>query len=167
MNYPIELRLLALDIASVTGWAIVASGVLTSGSQDFRRGKHTHPGAPHAMFANWLRDSLRYVKPTHVVYEGSAGFFKSQTAVQICVGMRGVCLSECAKAGIPVVEYAATAVKKNFTGSGRSEKPAMMTEFRRRFPTEPITDANQIDAVALMLTHLHAVGIEDLQLLTA
>ncbi len=165
MNYPTELRLLALDIASVTGFAILREGGLSSGSRDFRRGTAVHPGTPHAYFSNWIRTTISEVKPTHVIYEGSAGFFKSQAAVQICVGMRGVMLAECAKAGIPVVEYAAMTVKKSFTGSGKSDKVAMIREFLRRYPETVLADSNEADAVAIMLTHLQAIGIEDLQLL--
>lgn len=162
--YPQSLRLLSLDIASVTGFATLLEGDIKSGSRDFRRGKLVHPGAPHAFFSNWIRETLGENTFDLVIYE-DAGFFKSADAVQVCVGMRGCLLAEAAKRGIPVASYAPSSVKLFWAGSGRADKFAMMAATRKRLPGVDFADNNAADAIALMHLHLSKVGIESLELL--
>lgn len=156
---PTNLRALALDMASITGWAVLASGVLTSGSRDFRRHAgnksrgRDHIGASHAMFSNWLDEMCVAPRFDHVIYE-DAGFFKSAAAVQICVGLRGVLLAKCAKLDIPIFCYAPASVKKFFTSNGRAEKSEMMAVCRKRWPDLILSDENEADALALMTLHL-------------
>lgn len=164
MNYPSDLRLLALDMATRCGFATLTGGVLTSGSQSFARGARSHPGTPHGLFDNWLRGALQQHKPDLVIYE-SAGFFRSGDAVQICVGMRGVMLAQTAKLGIPVVDYSPTSVKLFWAGGGRAEKSEIMAATRRRCPQIRFADDNESDAIALLHLHLSKIGVEELQLL--
>lgn len=152
-------RILALDMASTLGWALSASGIVDSGSQDFHRKPPTklrpaqHVGESHAMFYRWLSGKLSDDKPTLIVYEG-AGYFKSAAAAQLCIGFRGIMLMQSARLGIPVVSYAPKEVKKWWCGNGNADKPMMMAETRRRCPDLDLTDDNQSDAVALLHLHL-------------
>lgn len=166
MTYPPNFRALALDMASIVGWSQLSAGLLTSGSQDFRRGKLTHPGAPHGLFDNWLREKLREASPEIVIYE-QAGFFKSADAVQICVGFRGVLLAQTAKLGIPVVGYSPTSVKLFWCGSGRGDKGDMMAATRRRLPAVKFCDHNEVDSLGLMHFHLSKIGHESLELIAS
>jgi len=163
MIYPATTRLLALDMDTVTGWAILASGVVTSGSQDFSRHRGNksrqpdHIGTCHAQFDNWL--TAQFVGPKYdaVVYE-DAGFFKSDAAVQICVGFRGLLLAHTAKRGLPVFAYAPSSVKKFWAKSGAADKDTMRAALVLNLPDyvpEPVDD-NEIDALALLHLHLHS-----------
>lgn len=170
MTYPANLSVLALDIATVTGWCRLSQGVLTSGSRDFRRSLHgagsrgpDHVGASHAMFLNWLDG----VCPDQFVYE-DAGFFKSAAAVQICVGFRGILLAHAARLNVPVFSYAPMTIKKFWTGKGTAQKDDMMRVSRQRFPDLTVCDNNEADAIALLHLHLaRTQGIESDVLLTA
>lgn len=37
IEIPTDMKVLSLDLATCTGWAMLANGVLTSGSEDFHR----------------------------------------------------------------------------------------------------------------------------------
>lgn len=159
MTYPTQLHLLALDMATTCGYARLASGVVTSGSQCFERHKGNksrgpdHVGASHAMFDNWLTEQLRGPKIDGVIYE-QAGHFKSAAAVQICVGFRGVLLAKCAKHNLPMFSYSPSALKKFFTGNGRADKDMMLRAAQLKFPHESWVDDNCVDAFALLHMHL-------------
>jgi crossover junction endodeoxyribonuclease RuvC len=70
---------------------------------------------------------------------------------------RGVALLVCARAGVPVHEYAPALVKRSVVGSGRAEKSqvAQMVRVVLRLDGPPPADA--ADALALALTHLQRV----------
>lgn len=153
-------RVLSLDLATTTGWALSASGIIDSGSQNFQRLPPTktraaqHVGESHAMLYRWLSGKLSDDKPTLIVYEG-AGYFKSAAAAQLCIGFRGIMLMQAARLGIPMVSYAPKEVKKFWVGNGNADKPMMMAETRRRCPDLDLTDDNESDAIALL--HLHLI----------
>lgn len=151
-------RVLALDLATTTGWAVDASGIVTSGSQCFRRfegarlRRAQHIGEPFASFHRWLAEKIRTDKPDVIVYE-EAGFFKSVTAVRIAYGLRGILYAQAAARALPVTGYAPAAVKKHWTGKGNAQKPAMIAAARRRHPEIDLTDDNEADALALLSLH--------------
>jgi crossover junction endodeoxyribonuclease RuvC len=68
---------------------------------------------------------------------------------------RGVALAAVARAGLPVFEYAPTAVKRAFTGSGRAEKAQMIRAARTLFGAPPRL-ADEADALAVAVCHLAA-----------
>lgn len=165
MKYPTTLRILALDLATITGHATLASGIVTSGSQSFARHhgnksrQPDHIGVSHAMFSNWLAEQLSGPRLDHVVYE-DAGFFKSAAAVQICVGFRGILLAQTARASIPVFAYAPSSVKKFWAKSGAADKDQMAAATFINLPhyePQPV-DANEHDALALLHLHLHSLN---------
>jgi crossover junction endodeoxyribonuclease RuvC len=66
---------------------------------------------------------------------------------------RGVALAAAARAGLPVHEYAPSAVKLAFTGSGRADKDQMLrTAFALLGVTAALSD--EADAIALAVCHL-------------
>ena len=162
MIYPTNLRVLALDIASATGWAVLGGGRITSGVVHFirRHGMKTkpdeHPGIVHLRFLQWLRPMLTDTKPDVVVYE-RAGHFKSVAAAEICHGFRSILMANCAYSNIKVVPYRPTEVKKFATGTGNADKKKMMAEASKRWPDVPFMTHDEADAYFLL--HLHLSNI--------
>jgi crossover junction endodeoxyribonuclease RuvC len=68
---------------------------------------------------------------------------------------RGVALLAPALAGIPVSEYAATAVKLSVVGTGRAEKEQVQMMVRRLLPGSVIKRADAADALAVAICHAH------------
>lgn len=66
---------------------------------------------------------------------------------------RGVALAVAARAGLPVHEYAPSAVKLAFTGSGRAGKDQMVRTARALLGVAPAL-SDEADAIALAVCHL-------------
>ena len=68
---------------------------------------------------------------------------------------RGVALLAPALIGIPVLEYAATAVKRAVVGNGAAEKQQVQMMVRRLLPGAAISRADAADALAVAICHAH------------
>ena len=66
---------------------------------------------------------------------------------------RGVALAAAARAGLPVFEYAPSAVKLAFTGSGRASKEQMLRSARMLLGSSASL-SDEADAIALAVCHL-------------
>lgn len=152
-------RLLALDLATVTGWAVQASGVTTSGSQSFARyggcksKPADHTGASFAMFRRWLHETIRTDKPEVIVYEEVMRWMSASSA-HAFGGFRALMLEAACIHSLPCVGYKPKQVKKFWTGNGNADKDVMVAETRRRFPDLDLTDDNEADATAILHLHL-------------
>lgn len=155
-------RVLALDIATTTGWATIANGVITSGSQDFHRRAATkkrmeeHSGQSFASFRRWLHAKVIDDKPCAIVYEEVMRWAGAKAAHAFC-GYRGLMLEAGTIFSLPCYPYSVGTVKKTWTGSGNAKKPQMMAECLRRFPGLDLTDENEADALAILHLHLSTV----------
>lgn len=156
IRYPqseIGSRVLALDLATTTGWALHASGVLTSGSQCFARytGSKSRPaehvGEPFAKFGRWVRERIREDKPAVIVYE-EVRRWSGFSAAHCFGGFRGMLFAQAAIAGVRLVGYSPSEVKKFWTGKGNAKKPEMIAATLFRTGIEAVDD-NESDAVAL------------------
>lgn len=144
------MKVLALDLATTTGFALLANGIVTHGAQAFPRiHDQEHPGLRYLRFQRWLRDRIGEDKPKAIVVE-SAGHFRSLPAQSICVGFRGILLSTSSYYDIPLHEVTNSRLKKWATGKGRADKEEMLKAARRRWPLERFKDDNACDAFLLL-----------------
>ena len=159
MTHPnTSARVLALDLATTTGFALIGPGIITSGSQYF--GTKVKKGQPHppaglqfAQFENWLKNHLRDDKPLEIAYEEVFRWMSSSAAHVFC-GLRAIMLKEALRAGIPCFAYSPTTIKKYWALTGNANKNLMVATTIARFPNDDFTDDNQCDAVALLHLHL-------------
>ena len=68
---------------------------------------------------------------------------------------RGVCLLACARAGMPVAEYAARLVKKAVVGTGAAEKGQVQAMLKILLPGVKPAGADAADALAIAICHAH------------
>jgi crossover junction endodeoxyribonuclease RuvC len=68
---------------------------------------------------------------------------------------RGAVLLAPARAGIPVAEYAANAVKKAVVGVGHAEKDQVQMMVQRLLPGITLAGADAADALAVAICHAH------------
>ncbi len=118
---------------------------------------HTDEKAAIAVRLVAIESALMSVLGAHAPHEASveALFFAKDPQAAAKLGhARGVALLVCARAGLPVYEYAPALVKRAVVGSGRAEKSqvAQMVRVVLRLSGAPPADA--ADALALALTHL-------------
>jgi crossover junction endodeoxyribonuclease RuvC len=66
---------------------------------------------------------------------------------------RGVALASCARAGLPVAEYAPATIKKALVGNGQAEKDQVAFMVRRLLPTAGAVAADAADALACAICH--------------
>jgi Holliday junction resolvasome RuvABC endonuclease subunit len=152
------MKILALDLASTTGFALSANGVITHGAQKFGDPKLKDSpafpeGARFVRFQRWLRDRIATDKPDAIVYEEPMGNFKSAHARNVVVGLRGILLMTAAYYEIPTTGVAQTKLKKFATGKGNAKKADMIAAAARHWPDEVFADDNAADA--FLLLHLH------------
>lgn len=157
MTHPnTKVRVLSLDLAQTTGWALIANGIITSGSQCFagktKKGETQHAGNNFSRFDNWLRDRLCDDKPEAVCFEEVFRWMSSSAAHSFC-GFRAIMMLQCTRKGIPCFAYSPTTIKKYWTGNGAAKKELMMETTLMRFPDLDLTDSNEADAIAILHTH--------------
>jgi len=123
---------------------VLESGVLVPGER------------PVAERLGLLLDGLELLvgraRPDEVAVE--QGFSGASPRAALVLGQaRGVALAVAARAGLPVHEYAPSAVKLAFTGSGRAGKDQMMRTAQALLGVAA-TLSDEADAIALAVCHL-------------
>jgi Holliday junction resolvasome RuvABC endonuclease subunit len=150
------MNVLALDLGSATGYAIENDGQITIGTKKLRHDKGAS-GIRALDFYRWLNQTIQEYGIGQVYFErvyahsGTEaahlyGYFM-HTLAAVCEELHVKCT------GIPV-----GTIKKHATGNGRATKEEMM-DFARRRGFNPVDD-NAADALAILLTGLHALSFQ-------
>lgn len=109
---------------------------------------------------NGLSDLIAETNPDVVALETVFTNRNLQTAMSVGRAS-GVALLAAAQAGIPVFEYAPTAVKSAVTGDGSANKAQVQQMLTRLFSLEaPPKPADAADALAIALCHLRAAPLK-------
>lgn len=180
------MNILALDTATTTGWAVSASGVVTSGVFDCsirttptKKERADHPGLRFDKFSVMLHEKLYEDKIDLVVYEMVVGGRSAGgNTSMIQKGLEAFLYREAYRKGCPVWSFAAATIKKWATGSGvlTHESKAevvrrALAEFKdqdfiphRPTKSQPWTvDDNQCDALWILdlahRVHQHAASV--------
>ena len=145
------MKILALDIASKTGWRTETS----SGVWDFNKQKRGDSyGMRLIRFKSSVREIFDLEKIDIVVYERPAGMFKS--SIIVASEMIGVLIALCEERGIQYTAYSATEIKKFATGKGNAKKQDMIDSAIALGFTP--SDDNEADAI-----HLYNLAKKDLE----
>lgn len=145
------MRILALDCATLTGWATGVSerpcSFVEHGVQlfDLRRGES--PGLRFMRFRSWLYEVGDLFRPDLVVYE--LAHHRGGAATELAVGMTTRVQEFAADRRVEHASVHTATLKKHATGRGNAEKPAMIAAARARFGVEPMDD-NDADALLLL-----------------
>jgi crossover junction endodeoxyribonuclease RuvC len=101
-----------------------------------------------------VRDAISALKPSAVALEQLYSHYERPRTAILMGHARGVICLAAAEAGIEVVHYGATQIKKVLTGNGRAPKPQMQRaiQMELKLPTLP-EPADVADALAAALTH--------------
>jgi len=144
-------NLLALDLGTTMGWAVVRGGMLTSGVERFPQREHAHPGSRLQGFVAWL-DAMKRKHPgiDRIVYERAPlAAFRSEEAARVHAQLEGLLLAHCAEWDIVVEAIHPVTLKRLVTGSSKADKQMMLSAVRMQY--KGITDHNEADAVALVI----------------
>jgi hypothetical protein len=139
------MKILALDLATRTGWALRYSGRIESGMQDFSPRRGESPGMRYVLFRKWLYEISGGVNL--IVYEQN--FRRGGHATEVAAGFSTRVQEFCAEQQIEYTTVNAMTLKKWATGSGKSDKTAMIAEAGKLVGTLSLDD-NQADAILIL-----------------
>lgn len=156
MPTPNTKKLLALDLATQTGWARLANGVIDHGSEDFSRytgcksKPADHLGKSYLKLFLWLKVRIFEDKPDAIIYEEPAGRFKNRHAQYIAVGMRGILFMVAAHYNVKIIPYAPSKIKNWAAGHGFADKDMMKAAAIKLSNGDTFADDNAADAYLLL-----------------
>jgi len=136
--------ILALDLATATGWAC-SNG--DSGVQRFQLKRGDSPGMRFLRFSSWLHEILDLTSPALVVVEQA--HHRGGHATELAVGFSTRVQEQAARRGINFTSVHSATLKKHATGSGRANKQDMIDAARVILEREPLDD-NEADAVLIL-----------------
>lgn len=144
--------ILSLDLATQTGWAYKANGLISSGSEGFKLKKNDGPGMRFFKFRTWLRDQIESIKPQVVVYEEVMRWSSGAAAKCYC-GLLAIVQTECEAKEIPYEGVHVGTIKKFATKKGNATKEQMIKAALEQGFTPQ--DDNEADAIHLLLLRLN------------
>ena len=136
-------KILALDIATKTGWATNTS----SGTWELKPNRGESEGMRVVRFKAKVKEIITLEGIDLVVYERPAGMHKS--SIMVASEMVGVLKDLCEELKIDYAAYSASEIKKFATGKGNANKEAMVSAAVNHFSI-PIMDDNHADALWLL-----------------
>ena len=141
--------ILALDLGTTTGWAMLADGTITSGSQSFKPQRFEGGGMRFLKFKRWLSDmSYCGTYPLDAVYFEEVRRHAGVDAAHAYGGFMAHLTAWCEHHQIPYQGVPVGTIKLSWTGRGNANKEAMIAKARWR-GHDPIDD-NEADALALL-----------------
>lgn len=108
-----------------------------------------------AFLGSELDKLLAQYQPHAAAIEGIF-YAKNVKTMLILAHARGVVISRCAAACLPVYEYEPRRVKMAVTGWGAAEKPQMQEMVRKLLNLPELPQNDAADALAMAITHLHS-----------
>ena len=148
------MKILALDLASKTGWAANGEG-RRSGTMEFQLKRGESPGMRFLRCRAWLNEIKGLLGDFDVIVYEQA-HHRGGYATAVCVGLVTEVLAFAAGHGIETMPVHSATLKKYATGSGRASKEDMLAEAKKR-GWDPADD-NEADAILLLEYGLKELG---------
>jgi hypothetical protein len=153
------MNVLALDLATHCGWALRSGDRIESGVEDFSPRRGESPGMRYVMFRKWLERIGAGINI--IVYEQN--FRRGGHATEVAAGFSTRVQEFCAERKIEYTTVNAMTLKKWATGSGKSDKAAMIAAackiVSNKYVETVSLDDNQADAILILrYAELEIVG---------
>jgi Holliday junction resolvasome RuvABC endonuclease subunit len=142
-------KILALDIATKTGWRTETS----SGVWDLKPNRGESDGMRLVRFKSKVKELIQLEGITLISYERPAGMHKS--SIMVASEMVGVLKDLCIEKSIDLACYSATEIKKFATDKGNANKELMIAKAIELGFTPK--DDNEADAI-----HLYNLTVKDI-----
>ena len=141
--------IIALDLATTTGWASLSNDIVASGTISFKGSRFEGGGMRFLRFRKFLRELIETEKPETIYYEEVRRHL-STDAAHIHGGLLAILQSECEAQNIPYSGIPVGTIKKQATGKGNADKAAMVAAAKAKWPDQRIADDNQADALWIL-----------------
>ena len=162
-----NLPVLALDLSSKTGWALLdRNGRILSGVQEFSLTRGESKGMRFLRFRKWLKDILilgelgvQFSKeqPGLVIWEQA--HHRGSFATELCVGLVTDVMAEAALYELEHMSVHSATLKKFATGKGKAGKDEMVLKAKEFYPSVEILDDNHADALLILRYGLTELGL--------
>jgi crossover junction endodeoxyribonuclease RuvC len=155
-----EYRILGVDPGlNVTGYGVVdvVGGKLRLCEAGIVRGRSRHSLTRRvAEIHEGIADVIRTLSPSVMALEELYSHYQRPRVAILMGHARGVICLAGAEAGIPVVHYASTQIKRILTGNGRAPKSQVQRAIQRELGlTQAPEPADVADALAVALCHFY------------
>jgi crossover junction endodeoxyribonuclease RuvC len=106
-----------------------------------------------------ISEVLESLKPEVLALEKLYSHYDRPTTAILMGHARGVICLAAAEAGVEVIDYASTQVKKTLTGNGRAPKSQMQLAIQRELSLATLPEPPDVaDALAIAFCHFCALG---------
>ena len=141
--------ILALDLGTTTGWALVSrDGLLNGGSESFKPQRFEGGGMRYLRFKRWLTDIKQCADGINWVVFEEVRKHAGVDAAHAYGGFMAHLTAWCEHHQIPYQGVPVGTIKKHATGRGNAGKIEMIAAAKAR-GIEPVDD-NHADALALL-----------------
>lgn len=147
-----EVKILAIDQATTTGWAMDGH----SGTWNFKTKADESAGMKYLRFKGKLKEVCALGDINLIVYERAASQYKAA----LIHGAKMIAVIElfCAENNIEYKAYSAKEIKTFATGKGNAKKEAMISACKKNYGIDPIDD-NHADALHIFHLTKHDLGL--------
>jgi len=142
--------ILALDLGTTTGWAMLCDGTITSGSQSFKPQRFEGGGMRFLKFKRWLSD-MKYCGTYGIdaVYFEEVRRHAGVDAAHAYGGFLAHLTAWCEHHQIPYQGVPVGTIKKSACGKGNASKEEMVEEARAI--VKNVSDHNEADAIHILM----------------
>jgi hypothetical protein len=154
---PAAGTILALDLATATGWALrSANGQIISGTVSFRPSRYDGGGIRYLRFRAWLDSTAQDSAGINVVHYEEIRRHLSTDAAHVHGGLLATLTAWCEQNAIPYQGVPVGTIKRFITGKGNADKQVVIAAVRQRGFSP--ADDNEADAIAILLWAIETDG---------
>lgn len=140
--------ILAFDLGTQTGWALLTEGRVFSGSESFHTSRFSGGGMRFLCFRHFL-DSLKQKADIQAVYFEEVRRHLGVDAAHIYGGFLAHLTAWCEDHEVPYQGVGVGTIKRHATGKGNASKEEIITAIKAK-GFNPVDD-NEADSLALLL----------------
>lgn len=142
------MNILALDLGTKTGWALLSDMQITSGTIDFKPRRFEGGGMRFLRFKQWLTELKNATGDIDAVYFEEVRRHLGVDAAHIYGGLMATLTAWCEHHGIAYQGVPVGTIKKSATGKGNAGKDEMIAAMKKAGHNPG--DDNEADALALL-----------------
>ena len=149
--------MLALDLGTMTGWALrSADGLITSGTASFRPGRYDGGGMRYLRLTNWITELDQLSGPIEAIWYEEVRRHAGTDAAHVYGGLLGVMSAWAELRGVPYAGVPVGTIKRFIAGKGNADKQAVIAAVKQRGFSP--ADDNEADAIAVLMWALETKG---------
>lgn len=157
MASPAARTILALDLATTTGWALrTADGQILSAAVSFRPSRYDGGGVRYLRFRAWLESMAQDAGGIGAIYHEEIRRHLSTDAAHVHGGLLATLTAWCEQHGVPYQGVPVGTIKRFIAGKGNADKDDVIAAVQKRGFSP--ADDNEADALAILLWAIETQG---------